>query len=137
MRVFRTKGQFLCVFMAVLMLMVSIPCQTVSAALINTETVMNSAPDDETRNQIKQFLSRKDVQRVLIARGIDPMEAQKRVDTLSDEEVKRISDEIDRLPAGAGAVEFLLIVILVGFLVLVILDIAGVTDVFPFINSQK
>ena len=137
MRVFRSKGQIPCIMMTVLMLLVSVHCQTVSAALIDTETVINSAAGDESRNKVKQFLLRKDVQRVLTAQGIDPLEAEKRVDTLSDAEVLRINDQIDRLPAGAGVVEFLLIVILVTFIVLVILDLAGVADIFPFINSQK
>ena len=137
MKVFRSKGQFLCVIMAVLMLLVSFPSQPVSAALINTETLMNATADDAGRSQIKQFLSRKDVQRVLTARGIDPLEAEKRVDSLSNDEVNRISDRLDQLPAGGGAVEFLLVVILVTFLVLVILDLSGVTDVFTFIKSQK
>ena len=137
MRVLRNRGQIPCIIMTVLMLLVSVHSQTVSAALIDTETVINSAAGDESRNKVKQFLLRKDVQRVLTAQGIDPREAEKRVDTLSDAEVLRINDQIDRLPAGAGAVEFLLIVILVTFIVLVILDLAGVADIFPFINSQK
>jgi hypothetical protein len=123
--------------MAVLMLIVSIPCQSVLAALINTETVMNSVPGDEARDQLRQFLAREDVRAALIAHGVDPMEAKKRIDTLSDDEVIRISNQIDQLPAGGGAVEFLLVVILALFLVLVILDLTGVTDVFTFIKSQK
>ena len=137
MKVLRSNGRFLCIFMAVLMLIVSIPCQSVLAALINTETVMNSVPGDEARDQLKQFLAREDVRAALIAHGIDPMEAKKRIDTLSDDEVIRISDQINQLPAGGGAVEFLLVVILALFLVLVILDLTGVTDVFTFIKSQK
>ena len=137
MRVLRSNGQFLGIFMAVLMLLVSIPCQSVLAALINTETVMNSVPGDEARDQLRQFLAREDVRAALIAHGIDPMEAKKRIDTLSDDEVIRISNQIDQLPAGGGAVEFLLVVILALFLVLVILDLTGVTDVFTFIKSQK
>ncbi len=137
MRVLRSNGQFLCIFMAVLMLIVSIPCQSVLAALINTETVMNSVPGDEARDQLRQFLAREDVRAALIAHGVDPMEAKKRIDTLSDDEVIRISNQIDQLPAGGGAVEFLLVVILALFLVLVILDLTGVTDVFTFIKSQK
>ena len=72
-----------------------------------------------------------------IAQGIDPIEARARIDSLSDDEVIGIADQIDQLPAGGGAVEFLLISILVGFIVLVILDLTGVTDVFPFIKSQR
>ena len=137
MRVLRSKAQFLCSFMAMLMFMVSTPCQSVLAALIGTETVLSSVRDQEAQDQLKQFLAREDVQAAFIAHGIDPMEAKKRINALSDDEVIRIADQIDQLPTGGGFAETLLVILLVFFLVLVILDLAGVTDVFPFIKSQK
>ena len=54
-----------------------------------------------------------------------------------DGKMIRLADQIDQLPEGAGAVTFLLVIILVMFLVLVIFDLTGVTDVFPFIKSQR
>jgi len=137
MKGLRNNGQFLCIFMAVLMLIVSTPCQSVLAAFIDTETVLDSIRGQEAHDQIKQFLSREDVKAALIAHGIDPMEAKKRINALSDDEVIRIADQIDQLPAGSGAAEAVLVILLVFFLVLVILDLTGVTDVFPFIKSQK
>ena len=109
----------------------------VCAAMIGTEAVINSARSQEAREHLNQLLARKDVQNAITAHGIDPMEAKARIDSLSDDEVIRIADQIDQLPAGGGAVEFLIVVILVGFIVLVILDLTGVTDVFPFIKSQR
>ncbi len=73
---------------------------------------------------------------VLMEQGRYP-EALARIDALSDDEVIRIADHVKQLPAGGGAIEFILIVSLVAFLVLVILDIAGVTDIFPFIKAQR
>jgi hypothetical protein len=123
--------------MAVLTIIVSIPRESLLAALIDTETVIDSTHSQEARDQLRQFLAREDIQEALIANGIDPMEAKSRIDALSDEEVIRISDQIDQLPAGGGAVEFLLITLLVVVLVFVILDLTGVTDVFTFIKPQK
>ena len=137
MKVLRSNMQYICIFMAVLMLIVSIPKESVLAALIDTENVMDSVHSQEARDQVRQFLAREDIQSALIANGIDPIEAKRRIDALSDDEIIRISDQIDQLPAGGGAVEALLVIILALFLVLVILDLTGVTDVFPFIKSQK
>ena len=137
MKVLRSKMKSLCVFMAVLTIIVSIPRESLLAALIDTETVIDSTHSQEARDQLRQFLAREDIQEALIANGIDPMEAKSRIDALSDEEVIRISDQIDQLPAGGGAVEFLLITLLVVVLVFVILDLTGVTDVFTFIKPQK
>lgn len=132
----RNKGRFLCIFMAGLMLMISMPYQSVLAAVINTETIMSTVSADEARNQLNQFLSREDVRAVLIAHNIDPIEAKKRVDTLSDDEVARISHQIEQLPAGGGAVEVLLVLLIASILVLIILDLTGVTDLFTFIEPQ-
>ena len=134
MKVLRSNGQVLCIFMSVLTLLISIPPQSVFAALIDTETAMNSIPGDDARNKLNQFLAREDVRDALIANGIDPLEAKRRIDALSDEEVKSISDRIEELPAGSGAIEFLIVVLLALFLLFIILDLTGVTDVFTFIK---
>ena len=132
MKVLRNNAQSLCIFMAVLMLIVSTPCQSILAALIDTETVLDSVRGQEARDQLKQFLAREDVQAALTAHGIDPIDAKARIDALSDDEVIRIADQIDQLPAGRGAIGVLLLVTLALFLLLAILDLTGVTDVFPF-----
>ena len=119
------------------MFLIGAPVHSVLAVMIGTETVMVSSRGREAREYLHQLLVRKDVQDVFITQGIDPIEARARIDSLSDDEVIRIADQIDQLPAGGGAIEVLLVIILVGFIVLVITDMTGVTDVFPFIKSQR
>jgi len=123
--------------LAVIMFLISAPVQSVPAAMIDTETIMDSARGREAREYLHQLMARKDMQAAIVAQGIDPNEAWSRINSLSDNEVIRIADQIDQLPAGGGLAEFLLIIILAGFIVLVILDLTGVTDVFPFIKSQR
>ena len=137
MHLIRKTLQPMSIALAVIMFLIGAPAHTVLGAMIGTETVLDSTRGREAREYLHQLLTRKDVQDAFIAQGIDPIEARKRIDGLSDDEVVRIADHIDQLPAGGGAVEFLIIVILVGFIVLVILDLTGVTDVFPFIKSQR
>jgi len=137
MKVFRSKMQSLCIFMAVLMLIVSIPRESVFAALIDTEKVMNSVRGQEARDQVKQFLAREDIQATLIANGIDPTEAKKRIGALSDDEAIRISDQIDQLPAGGNVAVFFFVVLIVFVLTLIVLDLSGVTDFFTFTDSEE
>jgi hypothetical protein len=80
-------------------------------------------------------LVREDVRQALIKQGIDIGEAQARIDSLSDAEAIAVADKLDQLPAGGGALEVLLIVALVVFLVLLATDIAGYTDIFPFVKK--
>jgi hypothetical protein len=42
---------------------------------------------------------------------------------------------LDQLPAGSGALEVVLIVALIVFLTLLVTDIMGYTDIFPFVKK--
>lgn len=123
--------------LAAIMFLMFAPVHSVLAAMIGTETVIDVDRGRQARDLIHTLLAREDVQAALKGHGIDPLEAAKRIDSLSDAEVIRLAEQIDQLPEGSGAIEFLIVVILVAFLVLVILDLTGVTDVFPFIKSQR
>ena len=120
---------------AILMLVISGPFQSALAAMIDTETVMESSLGQEARSRIKQVLVREDVRQALIKQGIDPHEADARIDSLSDAEAVAVADKLDQLPAGSGALEVLLIAALIVFLVLLATDIAGYTDIFPFVKK--
>lgn len=123
--------------LAVIVFLIGVPVQSVPAAMIDTETILDSARGREAREYLHQLMARKEIQAAIVAQGIDPNEAWARINSLSDNEVIRIADQIDQLPAGGELIEFLVIIILAGFIVLVILDLIGVTDVFPFIKSQR
>jgi hypothetical protein len=114
MKMIHDMSRWLCIFMAVLTMMVSMPCRPVSAALIDTESVAESVPGREARDQAHQFFRRADVQKVLISQGLDPAEAQNRIDALSDAEVMRLADQIDTLPPGGSSL------LLVGAAILVV-----------------
>ena len=113
MKVLRSKAPFFGVLLVVIMLTITIPCQTVSAALIDTESIARSARGQEAHDQVKQFFAREDVQAALIAQGIDPLEAKRRIDVLSDDEVIRAADQLDELPSGGS-------LLLVGVAILVV-----------------
>jgi uncharacterized small protein (DUF1192 family) len=74
------------------------------------------------------------VREQLASFGVSPSEVDARVAALSDEEIARIAGKIDEMPAGQGAVEVVLIAALIIFLMLLITDILGLTDVFPFVK---
>jgi hypothetical protein len=103
MNVFHGKAQRLCIFRVVLMVFVSMPCRSVPAALIDTETVVESVRGRQAREAIHQFFKRADVRASLIAQGVDPAEARSRIDALSDQEVIRVAEQFDALPAGGAS----------------------------------
>lgn len=86
----------------------------------------------EQRQQLQQFLSRDDISAQLVKMGVDPAEAQARVERLSDQEVATASKHMQQLPAGGNSIIGAIVFI---FLVLLITDILGFTDVFPFVKK--
>ena len=123
--------------LALFMLIISGPFQSVYAALIGTEAVLNSARGQEARDYLSQLLAREDVQNALVAQGIDPAEAKARVGSLSDEEAIHAADTFDQLPAASGFFETLLIIAFLVFIILLITDISGYTDIFPFVKPAR
>jgi CHASE2 domain-containing sensor protein len=103
------------------------PIMTVQAAMVGTDTLLESA---QTRDSLQQLLSREAAQQQLLALGVDPEWVASRTDSLSDSELARINQGIEHLNAGGDALGILLVI----FIVFVITDVIGATDIFPFIH---
>lgn len=137
MKAVRQKLKPVSLVLAFFMLMISGPFQSAFAAIIGTETVLDGARGQQARAYLNQLLAREDVQKALVSQGIDPGEARARIDSLSDAEAIQAADKFEQLPAGSGFVETLLILSFLVFLILLITDIAGYTDIFPFAHPMK
>lgn len=116
-------------------LSLTVPYQPCLAALIGTETILDVAKGHQARHNINQILAREDVQMVLRAQGISPEEAKARVNALSDAEVVTLEKKLEQLPVGGGALGTIVFAVLFVFVVLLVTDILGYTDVFPFIKK--
>jgi len=123
MRSIRRHIQTIGCIMALMMLLISTPYQSAMAALIDTETVLDENRSQEARDYIKQLLAREDVRSALIAQGIDPLEAEARIASLSDSEIIELAEQIENLPAGQGALGFVIAVLVIIVLVLVIMKL--------------
>ncbi|RDB44387.1 hypothetical protein DU490_02110 [Halomonas sp. DQ26W] len=96
--------------------------------LVSTQAALSAERPDADRERINEILSRADVQEQLIAQGVDLAEVEARVAALSNEEARQMAEQLEQLPAGASVVGALLFV----FVVLLVTDILGLTNVFPF-----
>jgi len=111
------------------------PYQAALAALIPTEVASDSAKVALARDNIKDFMARQDSQNLLIAKGISPEEAKARIDSLTDAEALMVSQHIESMPAGGNAVGIIVGAILLVFIILLITDLLGLTNVFPFVKK--
>jgi hypothetical protein len=96
------------------------------AGLIQTPDAIAAAEHTLSRHQLNEALAREDVQQQLVALGIEPGAAVERIAALTDAEITQLHQRIETLPAGAGVLE----VIGVVFVVLLILELVGVTNIF-------
>ena len=62
--------------------------------------------------------------------GVNPADIESRVNLMTAEEVEMLSRHMDELPVGGDVLGVILIV----FIVFVITDVIGATDIFPFIK---
>ncbi|UCC15209.1 MAG: PA2779 family protein [Gammaproteobacteria bacterium] len=119
--------------------LVAILCLSLSGVLLPTSAVARMIGtteylEDQQRQahieRINGALTRDIVRAQLTALGVDPEYAKQRVAHLTDDELLMLDQRLQELPAGGGALELVLVV----FLVLLILDLTGITNVFPTIG---
>ncbi len=137
MRRLTTFGRSMALLMAAVMLLASLPLVVAQAGMVATERVIDQAAADQDRLRVMEFLAREDVRRQFEALGIDADEAAARAGSLSDAEVIQIAGQIDELPAGQSAAGAILGAALLIFLVLLITDLLGLTNVYPFVRAQR
>ena len=107
------------------------------AAMISTAEILKQNQNNNSRDRLHMFFNRSEVQKHLVAWGVNPEEAKARVDSLTDQEIKEMRVRIDKLPAGGDALGTIVGAALLIFLVLLLTDILGFTDIFPFVKSNK
>lgn len=122
---FRKFHRWMCSLLAIAMLGMSMQSVAV-AGIVTTTELVNSQHLQMERERIQDWMARAEVREQLTLLGVDTEQAQKRVADMTDEEVQQMAARMDQMPAGSGTGE----VVLIAVLVLVILELTGVTDIF-------
>jgi hypothetical protein len=104
------------------------------AAMVGTDQLVSAHALNAEQQQLTAFLQREDVRQQLHAMGVDAREAERRVAALTPAETQRLAAEMDQLPKGGadlvGAILFI-------FLLLLLTDLLGLTDVYPFVKKHR
>jgi hypothetical protein len=125
------RCRFLTALLAVSILFVSVQ-PAVNAAIVSTSDLVATEQSKISREYLLNSLEREEVRTALTSQGVDLEMAKQRVSSMTDEEIRALNQKMDEMPAGGGVVGVVVIV----FLVLIITDLVGWTDVFPFVNKQ-
>ncbi|TVP83001.1 DUF6627 family protein [Thioalkalivibrio sp.] len=115
------------------LLLTALPATPLLAGMIDTQTLVAASSAQFERTELVQRLQSDEVRDALTRMGVNPADAQKRVDRLSDAEVLALNARLEELPAGGSALG----VIAAVFIVLVITDALGITDIFGFVRAQR
>jgi hypothetical protein len=110
------------------------PVISAQAAMIGNSEILSDSSHQQNRDSLQQLLAREDAQQQLQALGISPDWARERAQQLSDSELARINQRIESLQAGGSDV---LGVILLIFIIFIITDAIGATDIFPFVHPVR
>ncbi|MBI5041249.1 MAG: PA2779 family protein [Gammaproteobacteria bacterium] len=105
------------------------------AGMIAPSTYAQQSVAGDAHQQLQQFLARDEIRAELVKLGVDPAQAQARVETLSDREATLAAERLQQLPAGGdGGIVGALVFI---FVLLLITDLLGLTDVYPFVKKHR
>jgi hypothetical protein len=103
------------------------------AAMVGTEQVLADARVETQRAELVQMIERDEVRQQLEAMGVDPAHAKERVQRMTQSELAQLHGRMNEAAAGGDALGVALVV----FIVFVITDVIGATDIFPFIHPVE
>lgn len=95
------------------------------AGIVGTQSLIEQTQAQLNRDRLKTALERAEVQTLLARHGVSLSQAQERIDALTDAEVSELAAHFGDKAAGA-----VIEIILIAALVVVILELVGVTDIF-------
>ncbi len=116
----------LLVLLQILSLVVASTVGTAQAAVIGTADHYAQQSRSQQIAVVDAVLTRDVVQQQMVAMGVSHVDAMARINALSDAELQQLAHKLETLPAGSGALGILGAL----FLVLLVLEIVGVTNIF-------
>lgn len=98
-----------------------------NAAMMTTQQIAAQQNLQADRDLLKDRLLRDDVKTELLSLGVSPDTVEDRINSLTVSELAEINGKLDTLPAGGDALTTIAVIILI----LILLEAAGVIDIFP------
>ena len=115
----------LALFLSITVFCAGFSSAVAQAGMVSTQDAMAMEMRQQHISRVQTMLARSAVSQAMVQLGVDPAQSRLRVAALSNEELAQLSEHMDSLPAGG-------ILALIGavFVVLLILEIIGVTNIF-------
>lgn len=96
------------------------------AGIVGTDRFLSEQTIEQDRENLRMLMTRDEVRSLLENHGLTVEQAQERVNSLTDSEVRQLASKFEELPAAGDG----LVIALILVLVVIILELAGITDIF-------
>ena len=106
------------------------PLVPLQAAMLDNDQVITPAQSAQATGKLEHFLGQEATRQQLLSWGVNPEVVLERAGSLTDAELARINQAIDMHAGGDSVLGILLIL----FIVFIITDAIGATDIFPFVH---
>ena len=116
--------------MSAMMVIIGFLSASAQAAMVNTGDVVAAASQQATQAQVLAVLDQDEARNTLLSLGVDPADVEQRVHDMSPSELQAFSQQVDEMQAGGSAVGVIILV----FVILIVLDLLGTTNIFPVIK---
>lgn len=100
-----------------------------TAGVYSSEQVIADQQHHYNKQQVLAFVDTAEVQSKLMELGVSPDDAKQRIAAMTTAELDALNNELNDMPAG-GIVGVIVTVLVV----VAVLDLMGITDVYPFIR---
>jgi hypothetical protein len=99
------------------------------AGIYSSDQVIVNQQHHYNKQQVLSFVDNEQVQHKLVQLGVNPADAKHRIANMTNEELNALNTHMNDMPSGGiiGTVVTVLVVVAV-------LDLMGITDVYPFIR---
>ena len=116
--------------MAAMMVVIGLMSASAQAAMVSTGDIISSASEQETRAQVLAILDQDQARDALLSLGVAPADVEQRVQDMTSAELQAFSQQVEEMQAGGSAVGVIILI----FVILIVLDLLGTTNIFPVIK---
>lgn len=112
--------------------LIMLPLGGANAAMVGSSQLIDPQQGVD-RATLLQSLDRQQVRDYLSQQGVDAEQVKLRVAQMTDAEIATLNSRLADLPAGGDALGIILVI----FIVFIVTDMLGATDVFPFVHPIR
>lgn len=130
---FNALQRLLARVLASMMIITGLLSATAQATMVSTQELVAGAAQQTSRAQVLAILSQDEARDTLLQLGVNPADVEARVNSMSADELQAFSQQVADMQAGGSAIGVIVLV----FVILIVLDLLGTTNIFPSIKPIK